>query len=275
MTMKTSTMRSSAARPLRRTASPAEAGDAGWKWLYRIGGAAALLSVLVSLLDIFVSLVSKEADAEPGSLTATDWFALLQHKPFLGLRNLGLFNVINTALAVPLYLALYAAHRRAARACAALAAILSFIGTAIYIASNKALPMLALSDQYAAATTDSRKSMLAAAGQAMLAQGEDFTPGSFMGFLFAEVAGIVMGIAMLRSRIFSRLTAWTGMLGSGLLLIFTTWTTFVAARFEAAMLVAMGGGLLSMAWLVLVARRLVQLGRARSAGEHKRTSERR
>jgi hypothetical protein len=90
------------------------------------------------------------------------------------------------------------------------------------------------------------------------ADGEGFTPGSFMGFLFAEGAGIVMGVAMVRSKIFSTLTAWTGLLGSVLLLIFTTWTTFVATRFDVAMLVAMSGGLLSMSWLVLVARRIFQ-----------------
>lgn len=259
--MKMSSLEVPSTRQQHANAAHAETADSAWKLLYRVGGAAALMTVLVSLLDILVTAVSKNADTEPGSLTAVEWFTLLQRKRFLGLRNLGLFNVINTALAAPLYLGLYAVHRRASRGYAALAALLSFIGTAIYIANNKALPMLALSDQYAAATTESQKSMVAAAGQAMLAQGEDFTPGSFMGFLLPGVAGVLMGIAMLRSRVFSRLTAWTGILGSGLLLIFTTWTTFVATRFKAAMLVAISGGLLSMVWLVLVARRLFQLGR--------------
>lgn len=122
--------------------------------------------------------------------------------------------------------------------------------------------MLALSDRYAAASTDVERVQLAATGQAMLAQGADFTPGSFVGFFLTEVAGIVMGITMLRSRVFSRLTAWSGIAGSGLLFAFTAWVTFVPAAFRRAMVFAMGGGILSMAWHILTARRLFRLGRA-------------
>jgi hypothetical protein len=91
-----------------------------------------------------------------------------------------------------------------------LAAILSFIGEAVYTANNKALPMLALSNRYAAASTDAERAQLATTGQAMLAKGEDFTPGSFAGFFLTEVAGIVMGITMLSSRVFGHLTAGRG-----------------------------------------------------------------
>jgi hypothetical protein len=160
------------------------------------------------------------------------------------------------------YLALFGAHRRASQAFAALAAILSFIGAAVYTANNKALPMLTLSDQYAAASTDAERARLAATGQAMLAQGEDFTPGSFMGFFLTEVAGIVMGITMLRSRVFGRSIAWAGIAGSSLLLAFTVCATFVPAAYRRVMVLAMGGGILSMAWHILTARRLFQLGQS-------------
>jgi hypothetical protein len=106
--------------------------------------------------------------------------------------------------------------------------------------------MLALSEKYAAASTDAERARLAAAGQAMLAQGEDFTPGSFAEFFLTEVGGIVMGITMLRSRVFGRLNAWAGIAGSSLLLAFTVWATFVPAAFRKVMVLAMGGGILSM-----------------------------
>lgn len=95
----------------------------------------------------------------------------------------------------------------------------------------------------------------------MLAQGEDLTAGTFMGFFFPSVASIVMAMVMLRNRIFSKLTALAGILGFGLLLIFVICVAFVPAIFDVAMIFAMGGGLLSMAWNILVARRLFQLGR--------------
>lgn len=259
--MKMSGTRSPFARHQRVSGSHAESADPGWKDAYRLGGVAALIPVLVSLLDIMISFLSGERDVEPGRLSATDWFARFREHRLLTLRDLGLLNVVNTVLAIPVYLTLYGAHRRANPAFAALAAILSFIGAAVYAANNKALPMLALSDRYAAASTDAERARLAATGQAMLAQGEDFTPGSFMGFFFTEVAGIVMGITMLRSRVFGRSTAWAGIAGSSLLLAFTVCVTFVPAAFRRTMPLAMGGGILSMAWNILTARRLFQLGR--------------
>ena len=74
-----------------------------------------------------------------------------------------------------------------------------------------------------------------------------------------QVAGIVISIVMLRSKVFSKATAYAGILGFGLLLIFEICSSFVPAL-DLAMIFAMGGGLLSMAWYILVARRLFQLG---------------
>jgi hypothetical protein len=236
-----------------------EIEDLHWKSLYKVGGTVALIVIMVALLDIIITFSPGGATGS-GTLTVIDWFTLFQDNWFLGLRNLGLFNVMTTALMVPLFLALYAAHRRVNKAYAALAAILFFIGTAIYIASNQALPILTLSGQYAAATTESQKALLVAAGQVMLAQAEDFTPGAFMGFLFPSVGGIMMAVVMLRGGIFSRLTAWVGILGSGFLLIFTICATFVPASFDAVMILAMAGGLLTMAYYIGVAHRLFQLG---------------
>jgi hypothetical protein len=59
--------------------------------------------------------------------------------------------------------------------------------------------MLALSDQYAAATTDTERASLVAAGQAMLSVGQSHTPGTFMAFFFADLAGIMMAATMLKS----------------------------------------------------------------------------
>lgn len=259
-------MRASGTRPVsagHRRASGHLAGGAGSdrKAVYRLGGVAALITVLVALLDIVVSFLAGERDVEPGSLTATDWFARFRESRFLTLRDLGLWNVVNDVLAVPVYLALYEAHRRENRGFAALAAILSFIGAAAYAANNKALPMLDLSDRYAAASTDVERTRLAAAGQAMLAQGEDFTPGSFVGLFPTEVAGIVMGVTMIRSRIFGRPAAWAGIAGSSLLLAFTVCVTFVPALFRRVMVLAVGGGILSIVWRILTARALFQLGK--------------
>jgi hypothetical protein len=137
--------------------------------------------------------------------------------------------------------------------------VLSLVGTAVYLSNNAAFPMLALSTRYEAATTDAQRALLTAAGEAILARGEDFTPGAFLGFLFSEIAMIVMALVMLRGGIFSKATAYAGILGSLFLTLFTIWTTFIPQFFEISMIFALIGGLLSIAWNILTARKLFQL----------------
>ena len=234
--------------------------DTNWENLYKAGGVAVLMSVLVGLLD-FAILFSSGEIVGPVTLSVVDWFTLFQNNWFLGLRNLGILNVIGCALNVVVFLALYAAHRRKNKAFAALSAILLFIGSAVYISNNAALSMLALRKQYAAATTESQRSLIAAAGQAMLVQAEDFAPGSFMGFFISEAAGVLMAIVMLRGRIFSRVTAWVSILGYGLLLVCSTCAVFIPGIINIALIGLSGGGLLIMVAYFLIARRFFQLGR--------------
>ena len=235
----------------------AEIADSNWKSLYKVGAAAALIVVLVALIEIIITFL-------PGGSTSPEtvinWFTLFQDNWFLGLRNLGLLNIVITVLGIPTFFALYAAHRRVNQVYAALAMIISFIGIAVFLATNRAFPMLELSSQYAAATTDAQRSILAAAGQAMLSVGKSHTPGTFIGFLLSEVAGITISVVMLRSKIFSKVTAYAGMLGFALLLIFEICSSFVPVLFGVVMIIAMGGGILSMTWYILIARRLFQLG---------------
>lgn len=259
--MKTRNVRTPAASRRQAVGSVAETTDTRWKGLYKLGAAAALTSVLLVVLDIFVGILVPGGAVEPGARTVHDWFALFQGNAYHGFRELGLLNVLNLILGIPLFLALYAAHRRVGRAYAALALALFLFGGAIYVSNNAAVPMYVLSGEYAAATTDVQRAALAAAGEAVLARGADFTPGSLPGFVLSSLGQIAMAIVMLRGGVFGRATAWTGIVGFSLLLVFTVWTTFAPGALETAMLIALPAGLLVMAWDVLVARRLFQLGR--------------
>lgn len=244
--------------------SSTETADSPWKGLYKVGGAAALTAVLVGLIEILITFLP---GGNTPSETVIDWFTLFQNNWFLGLRNLGLLNIVVTALGIPFFFTLYAAHRRTNNAYAALAMIIAFIGAAIFFATNRAFPMLELSGQYAAATTDAQRSVLAAAGQAMLSVGKSHTPGTFLGFFFSEVAGMVFSVVMLRGKVFGKTTAYLGILGFALLIIFEICSSFVPALSGVVMMIAMGGGLLSMTWYILVARRLFQLGQGVSREE--------
>jgi hypothetical protein len=231
---------------------------AKWNGIYKIGGVAALSAVLVGLLEIVITfLPGGNATQE----TVLDWFTLFQSNWFMGLRNLGLLNILLNTLGILTYFALYAAHREDPnQPYAALATIISFLGIGIFLATNRAFPMLALSNQYASATTDAQRAVLEAAGQSMLSVGQSHTPGTFLGFFLSEMAGVVISTVMLRSKIFSNVTAFAGIFGFGILLIFEFFSSFVSGLSKVTMTLAMFGGLLSMAWYILIARRLFQLG---------------
>lgn len=239
------------------------AGRFNWN-LCSLGGAAALLVVLTALAEMLITfLPGGYTNAE----TVTEWFALLHDNPFLGLRNLGLLNIVMTALGIPMTFALYWLHRKTNPSSAALALILSFVGLAVFYATNRAFPMLDLSAQYAAAASKIERTTLAAAGQAMLAVGQSHTPGTFLAFFFSEVAGILMSVVMLRGRLFNRAAALAGLIGYSFLLVFEVLSSFVPGSHNVILILAMIGGLANLAWYVLAAIGLFRFARTGQTAE--------
>lgn len=217
-----------------------------WRNLVRIGGVAAILVVVISLIEVAI-----EASGGAG-LTSTpssvlEWFTLLQSNPLLGLAILGIFETIFFPLGVLMFMGLYFPLRRTSESLMAIGTALYFIGTTIYFASNNAFAMLNLSNQYAITTSDAQKSMLLAAGQAIIATEQG--TGMIMTFVLGSLAGIIVSIVMLKSKTFSKPIAIIGiaanvlgMFGSSLGL--AVWTI---------------NGLLMMVWTLMVGRRLLQI----------------
>lgn len=227
--------------------------DSSWKILYKIGGTTALFTILVVLLEIGITFVPGVQHASASTVTVVDWFVLFQNHWFLGLRNLGLLNLIGAALLAPTFLAIYLALRRDNPAYGALATAIFFIGIAVYLASNRAFSMHSLSSQYASATTDAQRSLLAAVGQTMLLEGQNRA-----GILLIEFAGLLISAVMLRAKIFGTAVAFAGILGNLLLMVVEI--AFLPPR-GVGMGIAACGGFSIMIWYLLVGRRLLQLGR--------------
>jgi hypothetical protein len=254
-------MSTTASLKMPKRAAQAVSEESDWKNLYTIAGIAALLALAANLLDIVVGMGETELVAS-GSQSALDWFAFYQENWLKGLYMLGILNLVYGTCLIPVYMGLYAAHRRTHGLYAALALSVYFIGMAVYMANNAAIPMLVLSGKYAAAAGDAQRALLAAAGEAVLASGEDFTPGAFPGMFFEIIAAVAMALVMLRGSVFAKRTAWIGLIGFTLLTLFTIWATFVPVLYAVAFYgFGMVGGLFVLAWFVLVARRFFQLGR--------------
>jgi hypothetical protein len=229
--------------------------DTDWRPLYRVAGFAALLTAVLIPLQIIVFI----AWPPPLEGPVTDWFRLFQDNWLLGLLSLDLLLLVDYVLLVPIVLALYVALRRVSESWMAVATALYFVAIAAYFASNTAFEMLSLSDQYAAATTDAQRAMYRVAGQTMLAtfEGTAFQ----VSYVLASVAGIIIGAVMLRSDVFSRVSAYALILGDviGLGLYIPTIGIFLSVISVPVLWV----------WYLLIARKLIQLGSGISKEEVK------
>jgi hypothetical protein len=211
------------------------------------------------LAEVLIGFLPGVAGLTQRTVTVIDWFTVFQNHWFIGLRNLGLVNIIGAALLAPTVLAIFSALRRDNEAFAAFGAILFFVGMAVYIAGNRGFAMLSLSSQYASAATDAQKALLAAAGQAMLAEGQ-----TRAGIPLIEFACLVISLVMLRGKVFRKTTAYAGILGNVLLMVFEIVLAFVPRLVNVGLVIAGVGGLAIMTWYFLVGRRLLQLGRSLS-----------
>jgi hypothetical protein len=121
--------------------------------------------------------------------------------------------------------------------------------------------MFELSKKYALSTSESQKSLLAAAGEAMLARGTHGSTSVFIGFLLPNVAGLIMSFVMLTGKIFNKTTSILGISGNILISVYIILVTFAPAIKNMATAFALPGGLLCMAWMVMYTIRLFQLGK--------------
>jgi hypothetical protein len=237
----------------------AQVVDSHWRTLYIIAGVAALLAVVVFRrhfgAEIGLLMDMGLIDMEPPG-SAFDWFTLLQDSPFLGLLMLDLFDIVNYVLVGLIFLALYGALRRANMVAMTVATASALIGVAVYLASNQAFALLALSDQYAAASTDTLRAQFLAAGEALLAT---HNPGGVhLGLLLVALAGLIASVVMLRSRVFGKATAVAGVVANSLVMSY-----FVALPLAPAIafLFPAASAPFRLLWYILIALRLFQLGR--------------
>jgi hypothetical protein len=255
--------------------SDPDGADSRWKALYKISGAAALIAVLIFrrwlgadfLLMRAIGIIHSGPRAMPNS--AIDWFTLLHTDRLIGLTLLNVFDNVNYVLVGLIFLGLYAALRRDNRSYMTVATALAFLGIAVYLASNQAFSILSLSDQYAAATTDAQRSMLLAAGQALLATSipNVLGPGA-IGFLLVTLAGLLISTVMLQSSIFSGGTAYTELMAN---VFGLGYPLGIVLAPKAVVIPAVAVSLFISAcflviWYVLIARRLFQLGYGKPEG---------
>ena len=196
---------------LTHQATNVDVRDPIWGRLYTVGGAAGLIVAALLVLE-FVIFIIWPQPSWPQPNSVLDWFTLFQRNRLIGLLDMDLVGVVAYVLLIPTLLALYVTLRRVSASFTAIATVLFFVGIAMYFATNTLFSMLALSDQYAAATTDAQRSLTLAAGQALLTM---FYVSAFQeSYVIVSVALLLISIVMLRGAVFTKATAYVGILAN-------------------------------------------------------------
>jgi len=239
---------------MNQTANAQTADDAYWS-LYKIGGAAALFAALFILGEVVVLAIY------PPPAKTHDWFMLFQSNSIVGLLDLWGLEVLMYLMFTLMFLALYMALRTTNQSLMVIALTFALLGIGVFFATNNPFSMLALSNQYATATTDADRSTLLAAGQALLSHTNQRAVGGFnIGLFLVSVAGLIVSSVMLQSNVFGRSTAFVGVLAHALSLADYLRQALTPSA-VVALLIILPNALLLVIWHSLVGRRLYQLGR--------------
>ena len=246
--------------------SNAKTADPAWRALYIAGGMAALSAVLLFRRYFSVELMQFKGFGlftvpQTWPASVRDWFVLFQQNRLVGLLLFDLFDLVNYGLVGLIFLALFGALRERHQSAVLLATAACFVGISVYFASNQTFAMLSLSDRFAAASAEQERALFLAAGEALLAIHKHGT-GMQLSLLLILLAGLIISFVMLRSAIFNKATAITGLLANAFGLGY-----FIALPFlllDYIWIFPTISAPFRMAWYILIAIKLLQLGMGRT-----------
>jgi len=221
------------------------------KSLYTIGGISAFLQ-LVAILSYVVAI----AVLGPKPTNAEEYFSIYQSSRLEAVLRGDFLLLILIGLYLGTIPALYVALRRLSPIYTALATLFSLIAVTGTFASESTFSLLHLGEQYVTATVVQR-SQLIAAGQAIIASDMWNGTAAYMGGILLQGSGVMISLIMLRSKDFSKVTAYSGLIGNGLDLIQHILHPF-APSVSASISMVMG--LFYFVWFPILARDLFRLG---------------
>ena len=194
--------------------------------------------------------------------TAAEVFSLPEHRAIVGLLRLDLPTVIVLPLYL-LFLGLFAPLRQAVRARAICATSLAFVGVKLVLATPTALSLILLSESMAQRPRRRQEisylMQKSDPGHRYVARN-----GAMMGGILGQSGAVLICVVMLRNAVFSKTTAYLGIVTHGLDLAHIVFGLLLPIIGTILMAVA---GPLYPIWLFLVGRRPFQLAAASSTGK--------
>lgn len=183
--------------------------DPAWNELYRLGGIAAIVSVIVMILSVGAFIVWPNA---PGVTSTLDMLTLTQENTAAGLTALDLGVSVSNLFSILLYLALYVALRSVNQSYALVALAFGLVAVASAIAARPVLEIFTLGDLYARAPSELEANRYLAAGETLLVL---FHGTAFRTYiLLGGISLLISSWLMLQSNLFGKAAAYLGILGN-------------------------------------------------------------
>jgi hypothetical protein len=148
--------------------------------------------------------------------SAESWLAALHKDRFLGIVQTFGLDIVAVAFHAPLYIAFFLLLKPYGKGYGTLilAAVLSFIGIAVYFTSNQTFSMLYLSDKLYSAVTEAERVQVLTSAQSIIAVWNG--TGPIIATNLYGISGILVSIVMIQTRRFPLAVAITGIVGNAL-----------------------------------------------------------
>jgi len=226
-----------------------------WNNLYKLGGISAYIIAVLLFGEIFVYALI------PNPNTPLGYIELFQENPLYGLLHFDLLGMISYLFFIPMTLAIYMALRKTSDSIVLIATVLFFLGVAVFFATNTAFSILSLSKQYAIVESEAEKTMLLASCHSLVTL---FKVQAFMvSYVLVSAAWVMFASVMLQSDVFSRFTAWIGVLAGAAGIAAEVFENTSKALLMAAIICYFAAIVYLFLWVILTGRRLCILGELR------------
>jgi hypothetical protein len=220
--------------------APSEAGR--WRWLYKIGAVAAVISVVIIPLSIIAFFI--------WPMWPDDILAVIQQDKLAGLMGLDFMYLLGNIFAIPFFPVLYVTLKEVDEGWALMALIVGLLGLVCLVPARPIPEMFALSDQYAAATTDAQRALYLAAGETMLTHFHGLAYHAH--YILGSASLLISSFLMLRGEPFSKATAYVGIVTN--IVVFGLYVPKIGVYLSLLSVVGY------VIWYILIARRLFRLG---------------
>ncbi len=227
--------------------------DSASRIIYWLGGLACIIFFAYCLATFLIMMF-----IGPPPKTVEECFLLLNENKLAGLLRLDILTVFTMPLYYIIFFSIYFAIKRSDQGMALFSTLLIFVGLTLYLSTASVFSYLNLSEKYATATTDLEKNQILAAGEAIFSSDMWRGTSAFIGGLLLQTGALLISFLMLKSNVFSKITAYTGIFIYGLDLIHIIMALFLPVLSSILMVIA---GTFYLLWFALVGFRLFSLSK--------------